>query len=328
MTPLSTSPTLAAVERRLHSTSTASRHRRAWWTRALAGATPVPDLASMWGQPEAGAAGRATLPVLLSREVGSELHRLVADVPIRLLAILAAATGAVAASYAEKADILVGTPADSGPDESWRLLPLRVRAEPNDTVGDLMDRALRTTAEAVRAAAGLPPHDLFGAPGTTTMTVSVEPAQSGPRTSVLACVGRWEGGQVHVTVEADLGAIGMDLAREVAAGIGATLTAMACRRGELMSWQGRARSTATDPHTGTPAAMTSTQRLVAQLYRQILEVDDVGPDDDFFELGGHSLLALELVAELRDRVRGDAAARDVFEARTVRALADRLSTPG
>ncbi|WP_037079865.1 non-ribosomal peptide synthetase [Pseudonocardia spinosispora] len=52
----------------------------------------------------------------------------------------------------------------------------------------------------------------------------------------------------------------------------------------------------------------------------LLEVPVVGPDDDFFALGGHSLTAMRLVGRLR-RSGIRVAVREVFDARTMRALA-------
>ncbi|MET1080988.1 MAG: amino acid adenylation domain-containing protein, partial [Pseudomonas sp.] len=43
------------------------------------------------------------------------------------------------------------------------------------------------------------------------------------------------------------------------------------------------------------------QRL-AQLWSQLLGVEQVGRDDDFFELGGHSLLAIRLISQLRQQL--------------------------
>ncbi|WP_327582092.1 non-ribosomal peptide synthetase [Nonomuraea sp. NBC_00507] len=47
------------------------------------------------------------------------------------------------------------------------------------------------------------------------------------------------------------------------------------------------------------APMSPTERLVADAWRDVLEIERVGVEDNFFELGGQSLLAIRLVAHLR-----------------------------
>ncbi|GAB2793894.1 non-ribosomal peptide synthetase [Amycolatopsis magusensis] len=48
-------------------------------------------------------------------------------------------------------------------------------------------------------------------------------------------------------------------------------------------------------------AMTSTERLVAEVWSAALEVAAPGPDADFFQQGGHSLLAMRLLAAVETR---------------------------
>lgn len=44
---------------------------------------------------------------------------------------------------------------------------------------------------------------------------------------------------------------------------------------------------------------------VRDIWRRVLKVDDVAPEDDFFELGGHSLNAMRVVAMLHRDVADD-----------------------
>ncbi|MEU5264300.1 amino acid adenylation domain-containing protein [Amycolatopsis sp. NPDC021455] len=75
--------------------------------------------------------------------------------------------------------------------------------------------------------------------------------------------------------------------------------------------------------TGKPAGReprTETERVVCELFAEILGVDRVGADDSFFELGGDSILSMRLAARARreDVVFG---AKHVFEQKTPAGIA-------
>ncbi|MUN36832.1 non-ribosomal peptide synthetase [Actinomadura litoris] len=67
---------------------------------------------------------------------------------------------------------------------------------------------------------------------------------------------------------------------------------------------------------------TPREEILCDLAADILDVPRISIDDDFFEFGGDSVLALRLVARARHAGIG-LGARDVFEGRTVAALAER-----
>ncbi|GAA4579445.1 hypothetical protein GCM10023194_05120 [Planotetraspora phitsanulokensis] len=83
--------------------------------------------------------------------------------------------------------------------------------------------------------------------------------------------------------------------------------------------------------TSSGPPTTPTELAVAAIWTEILDLDQVGADDDFFDLGGHSLLATQLVTRLRRTagVTGGAgvSVMDVFKNPTVRELAALIDTP-
>ncbi|MFD4354980.1 amino acid adenylation domain-containing protein [Nocardia sp. NPDC058518] len=69
------------------------------------------------------------------------------------------------------------------------------------------------------------------------------------------------------------------------------------------------------------APSTAQERLVADLFGEVLGRNDIGADDDFFALGGNSLIATRLVARLGAATGGRVAVRTLFETPTVAGLA-------
>ncbi len=65
---------------------------------------------------------------------------------------------------------------------------------------------------------------------------------------------------------------------------------------------------------------TEIEQRVAQILGELLELEEIGLDDNFFMLGGHSLLGAQLISRLRGAFDVDIGLRTLFEAPTVAAL--------
>ncbi|WP_344646464.1 amino acid adenylation domain-containing protein, partial [Streptomyces durmitorensis] len=73
------------------------------------------------------------------------------------------------------------------------------------------------------------------------------------------------------------------------------------------------------------APQSPVEEILASVYAEVLGVDRVGADDDFFTVGGDSIRSIQVVS--RARTRGvEVTPRQIFEARTVAALARLAST--
>ena len=64
-----------------------------------------------------------------------------------------------------------------------------------------------------------------------------------------------------------------------------------------------------------------TEQLIAEVWQQLLGIEQVGVYDDFFELGGHSLLGIQLVSRLREIFSVELSQQSLFETPTVSGLA-------
>jgi amino acid adenylation domain-containing protein len=69
------------------------------------------------------------------------------------------------------------------------------------------------------------------------------------------------------------------------------------------------------------APRTPHEEVLARLYAEVLELDDVGVDQAFFDLGGHSMLAMRLASRIRARLGVEVSIRLLFENGSVAALA-------
>lgn len=80
----------------------------------------------------------------------------------------------------------------------------------------------------------------------------------------------------------------------------------------------------TQRDSSAPAADPELVRLVTALWRDVLEIDEVGPDENFFELGGRSVHVIQVHSRLEKLIHRDIPVVSMFHYPTVRSLCRHL----
>ncbi|WP_439566354.1 non-ribosomal peptide synthetase, partial [Gloeocapsopsis crepidinum] len=70
---------------------------------------------------------------------------------------------------------------------------------------------------------------------------------------------------------------------------------------------------------------TDWEKAIAQVWRKVLNLEQISIDDNFFELGGHSLLLAQVHSQLREMITVDFSILDMFRYPTIRLLAEYLN---
>lgn len=87
-------------------------------------------------------------------------------------------------------------------------------------------------------------------------------------------------------------------------------------RNALAAWAGDCE------RTGATPPRTPLEQALAEIWKQVLGVAEVGVEDGFFELGGHSLAAVRVHARVREVFRVDVPLAELLRRPTVAGLAE------
>jgi hypothetical protein len=74
------------------------------------------------------------------------------------------------------------------------------------------------------------------------------------------------------------------------------------------------------------APRTPVEKVLTEIWAEVLGLEQVGIYDNFFELGGHSLLATQVLSRLHGAFQVELSLRSLFEAPTVANLAEHVMT--
>ena len=87
-----------------------------------------------------------------------------------------------------------------------------------------------------------------------------------------------------------------------------------------------AKTRAADPvvRPGDAGPGNHTERIVAEIWQELLGIDKVGINDDFFKLGGNSLLVIRLFSQLNRRFPQRVKVQDLFDHRTIKKLSQAI----
>ncbi|NEQ78179.1 MAG: non-ribosomal peptide synthetase, partial [Okeania sp. SIO2C9] len=72
------------------------------------------------------------------------------------------------------------------------------------------------------------------------------------------------------------------------------------------------------------APETETEKVLAEIWREVLGIEQIGIHDNFFDLGGHSLMATQVLSRVRLAFGIDIPLTTLFESSTIAKLAENL----
>jgi len=72
------------------------------------------------------------------------------------------------------------------------------------------------------------------------------------------------------------------------------------------------------------APRSESERVLADIWSQVLNRQNIGIHDNFFELGGHSLLATRIISQVIKHCQVQVPLRNLFESPTIAGLAEEI----
>ena len=75
------------------------------------------------------------------------------------------------------------------------------------------------------------------------------------------------------------------------------------------------------------APTNEVERVLANIWQELLGIAEIGVHDNFFDLGGHSLLMTRVLVKIRQALQTDLSLVEMYQYPTISALARRLSQP-
>ena len=71
---------------------------------------------------------------------------------------------------------------------------------------------------------------------------------------------------------------------------------------------------------------SETEKCLAEIWGEVLKIDQIGINDNFFDLGGHSLNATLVVSRIHKRLHVDCTIRALFDCKTIAKLAAHIDS--
>ncbi|OPA80603.1 hypothetical protein BVG16_07760, partial [Paenibacillus selenitireducens] len=79
---------------------------------------------------------------------------------------------------------------------------------------------------------------------------------------------------------------------------------------------------------GYEAPRSETEKMLCEIYQEVLNVDRVGISDGFFELGGHSLRAIRVINRIEEETGIRLGIKEIFITPTVKGLSEKIAKQG